>query len=109
MISDGAEATGGGARMGVVLGLGDPDRHFWLARSVARVMGVDLGAALARGDLPCEDYRAMVNRCRTCPLVVACESWLAASGGRAETPPPGCLISGDLTQLKRRFPNKGAH
>ncbi|MFU8883336.1 MAG: DUF6455 family protein [Rhodobacterales bacterium] len=94
---------------GVVLRLGDPDRHFWLVRSVARVMGLNLGAAVARGDLGRSDFRNMVNRCRTCPRVDRCESWLAASGGICATPPPGCAVAPDLTRLKQLTPNKGAH
>lgn len=108
MISGASDRSGGEARMGVVVGLGDPDRHFWLVRSVARVMDLDLGAALGRGDLHRDDYRAIVNRCRTCPLVEACQNWLAFSGGRADMPPPGCLIAADLDKLKRKTSSKGA-
>ena len=110
MISGGAEPAGQGqeARMGMVLGLGDPSRHFWLARSVARVMGLDLGAALARGDLQRDAYRAMIDRCRGCALVEGGQTWLALSGGQAEGPPPGCLIGAELTSLKHTRPSKGA-
>jgi hypothetical protein len=94
--------------MGVMLGLGDPSRHFWLARSVARVMGLDLGEALARGALPRAEYRAMIDRCRSCALVDACQNWLAASGGQAEAPPPGCRITAELIALKHRTSTKGA-
>lgn len=94
--------------MGIVARLGDPDRHFWLARSVARVIGLDLGAAVTRGDLSCEDYRAMINRCRTCPMVATCQTWLGASRGQAEAPPHGCLIAGELDGLKRTTSTKGA-
>lgn len=94
--------------MGIVARLGDPDRHFWLARSVARVIGLDLGAAVTRGDLSRDDYRAMINRCRTCPIVAACQTWLGASCGQAEAPPPGCLIADELDRLKRTTSTKGA-
>jgi hypothetical protein len=108
MIWGGADRSGTGSRMGVLARLGDPDRHFWLARSVARVIGLDLGAAVTRGDLPCDDYRAIINRCRTCPVVEACQNWLGSSSGHAEAPPPGCLIAGDLARLKCRPSTKGA-
>ena len=104
----GAERQDTGSRMGILARLGDPDRHFWLARSVARVIGLDLGASITRGDLPCDEYRALINRCRTCPMVDACQNWLGASGGHAEAPPPGCLIAGDLDRLKHRTPTRGA-
>ena len=107
MISGGADRSDKEARMGVVVGLGDPDRHFWLVRSVARVMDLDLGAALACGDLHRDDYRAIVNRCRTCPLVAACQNWLAFSGGQADVAPPGCLIAAELDKLKRKTTRKG--
>jgi hypothetical protein len=95
--------------MGIIARLGDPDRHFWLVRSVARVMDLDLGGALARGELHRDDYRAFINVCRTCPLVEACQNWLATSTGPSETPPAGCLISADLNRLKRQTPSKGTH
>jgi hypothetical protein len=94
--------------MGIVARLGDPDRHFWLARSVARVIGLDLGAAVTRGDLPPGAYRAIINRCRTCSMVDACQDWLGESGGQADAPPAGCLIAGELNRLKRTQPSNGA-
>jgi hypothetical protein len=108
MIWGGTEYSETGTRMGVLGRLGDPDRHFWLARSVARVIGLDLGAAVTRGDLPSDGYRAIINRCRTCPVVEACQDWLGTSGGHAEAPPPGCLIAGELDRLKHKTSTKGA-
>jgi len=110
MISNGSDRSCRDTpQTGVVLRLGDPDRHFWLVRSVARVMGLNLGAAVARGDLGRDDFRNMINRCRTCPMVDRCESWLAASGGMSATPPPGCAVAPDLNRLKQLTPSKGAH
>jgi|GEM_PF-313826 len=94
---------------GEIRTLGDPDRHFWLLRSVARVIGLNLGAAFTSGDLEREAYRAIVNRCRTCAIVGACEDWLASSGGSAAAPPPGCLVAADMERLKRITKTKGAH
>ena len=110
MFSQGADHRKGDApETGVILRLGDPDRHFWLVRSVARVMSLNLGAAVARGDLEREAYRGIVNRCRRCPLVAQCESWLAASGGLSATPPPGCAVASDLERLTELTTSKGAH
>ncbi len=36
--------------------LGDPARHFWLTRSVARTMGISLSEAMAVGHLSAPDY-----------------------------------------------------
>jgi hypothetical protein len=103
-----AEFSDIGASMGVVVRLGDPDRHFWLARSVGRVIGVDLGEAVTRGELSHDTYRGIINRCRKCAMVEACQDWLGESGGQAEAPPAGCLIAGELNRLKRTPPPKGA-
>jgi hypothetical protein len=97
-------ATGGAD----VLPLGDPDRHFWLARSVARLMQIDFHAAIIHGDLDRETYRGLINRCRTCRRVTACEAWLALSCGRADAPPEGCVIAPDLIALKQLTQRKGA-
>jgi hypothetical protein len=93
----------------VILHLGDPDRHFWLVRSVARVIGVSLGQAMVQGAIEQEECRRMINRCRTCALVSACEAWLAESGGRADAPPPGCVVSTELNRLKHMMRHEGAH
>ncbi|MGR3507065.1 MAG: DUF6455 family protein [Paracoccaceae bacterium] len=92
-----------------MLPLGDPDRHFWLFRSVARVIGLDLARAVSQGMLERENYSAIVNRCRTCPMVAACETWLATSSGSAATPPQGCLVAADIAQLKTMTKSKGAY
>ena len=91
-----------------VIPLGDPDRHFWLARSVARLMQIDFHAAITHGDLDRAAYRGLINRCRTCRRVAACEGWLAGSCGQADAPPEGCVIGPDLIALKRLTHNKGA-
>ncbi|WP_203595261.1 DUF6455 family protein [Salipiger sp. PrR002] len=81
--------------------LGDTARHFWMTRSVARVMGVNLSAALREGRLRAEEYEVMVAACRGCALVEQCEKWLAVQHNVAKAPPPGCRIAGPLTRLRR--------
>lgn len=81
--------------------LGDEARHFWMARSVARVMGLNLAEQMRRGRLRPEEYEVMVAACRGCALVEQCEKWLAEPRVQASTPPPGCRISGPLTRLRR--------
>jgi len=107
---DPVQAQNAGAATGapVILRLGDPERHFWLVRSVARVMDLSLGAVVARGHLDRDGYRALVNRCRTCDLVAGCESWLAGGAEEGETSPPGCLVAPELERLKRLMDDKGA-
>lgn len=81
--------------------LGDEARHFWMARSVARVMGLNLGDQMRRGRLRPQQYEVMVAACRGCALVEQCEKWLAGQSDIAKAPPPGCRISAPLTRLRR--------
>ncbi|WP_240989087.1 DUF6455 family protein [Salipiger mangrovisoli] len=81
--------------------LGDHARHFWMARSVARVMGLNLSDQIDMGRLRPEDYRVMVAACRGCALVEQCEKWLATQSDLAKAPPPGCRISAPLMRLCR--------
>jgi hypothetical protein len=80
--------------------LGDPARHFFMTRGVARVMGVNLGDALNSGQLEPQRYADLVTRCRGCALVEACEEWLAAQTLISTAPPPGCCNSNDLCRLR---------
>ena len=84
-----------------VMYLGDPARHFWMTRSVARVMGFSLSDAMAKGRLSSEGYAQMVSRCRTCRQVSDCELWLASvRHGPAEIAPVGCVNAADYSQAK---------
>ena len=80
--------------------LGDPARHFWMTRSVARVMGVSLSDAMAEGHLTTKGYANLVTNCRRCTHVDACEYWLAHQAGEAEAAPEGCLHARLFEELK---------
>ena len=82
--------------------LGDPNRAFWLTRSVARAVGVNLSEAMYRGDLCAADYAAMVTRCRMCARAGACEQWLAENGAGAAEVPGHCANAGVLNALIRQ-------
>lgn len=82
---------------------GDPSRHFFMTRSVARVMGVNLTKAMHNGVLQPESYASMVSACRDCALVEACETWLASRTDISEVPPPGCRISVPLSDLRKKL------
>ena len=60
-----------------ILTEGGPARHFWLTRSVARAMGVNLSEAMARGAMSAKGYARLVGICRQCHCVERCELWLA--------------------------------
>ena len=72
-----------------------------MTRSVARVMGLNLTEAMKAGSLNAATYERMVDRCRGCALVSACEEWLSSRTTVAGTPPPGCRISTELSALQR--------
>ncbi|WP_319828444.1 DUF6455 family protein [Thalassovita sp.] len=86
--------------MGMVFSLGDPARHFWLTRSVARSMGLSLSEAMAEGRLSAQSYAAMVTECRKCPFVSQCENWLAHSAAGASEAPENCVNATLLNALK---------
>ena len=80
--------------------LGDPARHFFMTRSVARMMGLSLSEEMQNGHLAPAAYAGMVTCCRGCALVEACEEWLARQvPGQAGTP-PGCCNAELLNQLR---------
>ena len=80
--------------------LGDPARHFWLTRSVARVMGLNLSEAMLAGHLKPDQYATMVTSCRGCALVESCEHWLGHLNGPSSAPPPGCCNDATFRRLK---------
>lgn len=86
--------------MGRIIPLGDPALHFWLTRSVARSMGLNLSEAMAEGALHPQEYAEMVTKCRQCPFVLECQQWLAKHGSGAECAPETCLNAAQLNSLK---------
>lgn len=82
--------------------LGDPARHFWLTRSVARTMGVNLSEAMAAGQLSAPGYAQMVNSCRKCRNTARCEAWLSVGRGAPASAPDHCPNAGVLSRLARR-------
>ena len=82
-----------------VANLGDPNRAFWLTRSVARTVGLNLSDAIDEGKLSVEDYAEMVTRCRMCPHPETCEVWLAANGKGALLVPDHCANATSLNRV----------
>ncbi|MEN8683863.1 DUF6455 family protein [Marivita sp.] len=81
--------------------LGDAGLHFWLTRSVARVMGVSLSEAMANDRLTANDYASMVTACRQCALVENCQQWLGSQKDVAGAPPTGCANASIFQALAR--------
>lgn len=83
------------------IALGDIERHFWLTRSVARAIGVNLSGAMAEKRLSPEDYTEMVAQCRARDCHEACQRWLAAqTGPHPEGPPEYCANAELLARLR---------
>ncbi|MEC3861264.1 DUF6455 family protein [Mesobacterium sp. TK19101] len=83
----------------MTLHLGDPTRHFWITRSVARVMGLNLADEMASGRLSEKAYAQMITRCRGCPLTNQCTEWLASRTDLSRTAPDGCRNASELNRL----------
>lgn len=86
--------------MSNVTPLGDPTRHFWMTRSVARALGVSLSEAMVEGRLSKQGYADMVTRCRQCRFVHECESWLSQQVDRADSAPVCCQHATLFESLK---------
>ncbi|WP_420569402.1 DUF6455 family protein [Thalassovita sp.] len=86
--------------MGALYPLGDPARHFWLTRSVARSMGLNFSDALREGRISPQGYSELVTQCRKCACVAQCEKWLAQAGISATQAPSHCPIAPVLNELK---------
>jgi len=80
--------------------LGDPAVHFWLTRSAARAMGVNLSEAMADGRLSTQDYTKMVTACRTCHHVASCQAWLATEAVPRRAPFGECPHKSLLERLQ---------
>ena len=79
--------------------LGGYEAHFWLTRSVARVIGVNLSDAMAEGHLTPEAYAGLVTACRRAPCAGRCAAWLADQSASADAPPPFCANARALSAL----------
>ena len=80
--------------------LGDPATHFWLTRSAARAMGVNLSEAMAMGKLSPQGYGQMVTACRACAVVESCTQWLATEAVRQSAAFAGCRNKAALESLQ---------
>ena len=82
--------------------LSDVEEHFWLTRSVARTIGLNLAEAMAAGQLTPDGYTEMVARCRLARCAEACAQWLGQqAGGEADAPPPYCAHLAQFSAQRR--------
>jgi uncharacterized protein DUF6455 len=82
--------------------LGEVEQHFWLNRSVARAMGVNLSDSMADGSLSETGYAELITKCRAAGCSEACAQWLAQQTGFNAEAPTHCANADALTRLKRR-------
>lgn len=87
-------------RNDMVIPPGAPETHFWLTRSVARAMGVNLSKAMASGRMSADEYAQMIERCRCCALVMACQAWLATEAMQRRAAHSDCVIRDRLEELR---------
>lgn len=80
--------------------MGDPQRHYWLALSMAKAAGADVVQAFAQGRLSQEDWAAAVQRCRGCGWAQGCRRWLDGADWGAQAIPQGCANRDVLEGLK---------
>lgn len=78
--------------------LGKTRAHFWMAQRMARLHGVDLAAAQARGDLEQALWAGMVRRCRGCAWTAGCRRYLDR-GTAAQGLPAACLNRAEFAAL----------
>jgi hypothetical protein len=68
---------------------------------MATTVGADLGQALEDGRLGPGGLRAAVARCTGCTEGCACDAWLDAHPGGADTPPGYCRNTDLFADLTR--------
>lgn len=94
----GDEMTGPGCNRSVPLG--EIEQHFWLTRSVARVMGVNFSEAMAEERMSREDYSELVTQCRAAGCAHDCTAWLAEQTGQTGEAPAFCANAAFLNALR---------
>lgn len=68
--------------------LGETRTHYWLTQDMAKAVGVDLCDAFNGEELTQRDYADLVQSCRGCTCVKACQDWLDRLDP-SERPAPG--------------------
>ncbi len=70
--------------------LDDDSQAFWMLRSAARKLDIDLSAALAEGRLSASGYARAVRTCRRCCCQAECQAWLGNGQADARDAPARC-------------------
>ncbi|PKP70297.1 MAG: hypothetical protein CVT82_07275 [Alphaproteobacteria bacterium HGW-Alphaproteobacteria-4] len=81
-------------------GEGNADLHFWITRGMARRQGINLNALLSEGVVTRGDVAEMVARCRGCPGMQGCLTFLSEHPTRADAAPDWCRNAQLLAELR---------
>ncbi len=76
------------------------DRHTDLFQKMADTVGVDLGEAVYRGQLPPEGLRGAVLACMSCQGAAECPGWLGAHAEGSSAAPDYCRNRTLLARLQ---------
>ncbi|MEQ9261475.1 MAG: DUF6455 family protein [Roseovarius sp.] len=83
------------------LPLNDPTQAFFLTRSIARALSVNLSEVMHHGAFTPGDYAKLINQCRACGRSEQCMAWLAGNGAGAERAPEFCPNGPTLEELAK--------
>lgn len=72
---------------------------FWLMRSAARKLCVDLREAMNIGDFTAQEYAAMVANCCKCSVVGECQAWLDQPQASTKCTLSGCVNANALAEM----------
>ncbi len=78
----------------------DVNRHFWLTRSMARTLGINLSEAVASGRLSTSEYADMVTQCGASACADKCAVWLAGQCSTPDAAPEFCAHVERLERLR---------
>jgi len=80
--------------------LGELNRHYWLAVTMAKASGTDLVQAYSDGRLGAEEWAEAVHRCRGCDWVQQCQCWLGQSEWGDQAVPAKCKNATIFERIK---------
>ncbi|RGP35235.1 DUF6455 family protein [Pseudotabrizicola alkalilacus] len=84
-----------------MIGYSETPLAWGLTRGMARVLGVNLAAAVVEGWLSRKELGHLVDRCEACSQKAACSAWLATAAG-GPCPPVFCPNKSALEVLSLR-------
>ena len=79
---------------------GNIDLYFWIARGMARRMGVNLTDAMHDGLLTQADFAQMIDRCRCCAGSEGCLDYLSEQSEERGSAPDWCGNGNLLRELR---------